>query len=125
MILLQSYKYVAFSPEVTKIKVCNALRIFVKRFEKQLLLYLEAVVQSEIEQIKEREKEKGKEEETEEAKGGIEKKVSDDGEDVSMEVIEKVSVEFYIKHLALLNEIFKETINRFLGYLHTLVTEYE
>jgi hypothetical protein len=32
MILLQSYKYVNFSPEVTKIKVCNALRMFSKRF---------------------------------------------------------------------------------------------
>lgn len=40
MILLQSYKYVSFSPEVTKIKVCNALRVFAKRFEKELLLYL-------------------------------------------------------------------------------------
>lgn len=32
MILLQSYKYMTFSPEVTKIKVSNSLRIFVKRF---------------------------------------------------------------------------------------------
>jgi hypothetical protein len=40
MILIQSYKYVSFSPEVTKIKVCNALRMFTKRFEKELLVYL-------------------------------------------------------------------------------------
>lgn len=52
MILLQSYKYVEFSPEVTKIKVCNALRLFVKRFERELLLYLNKVVDSEILSIK-------------------------------------------------------------------------
>lgn len=40
-------------------------------------------------------------------------------------VIEKVSVEFYVKHLAILNDIFKETVNRFMGYLETLITEYE
>lgn len=44
---------------------------------------------------------------------------------MSGEVVEKVSVEFYIKHLGLLNEIFRDTINRFLGYLNTLLTEYE
>ncbi len=46
MILLQSYKYVNFSPEVTKIKICNSLRIFAKRFEKELLSYLNQVVES-------------------------------------------------------------------------------
>jgi hypothetical protein len=48
MILLQSYQYVNFSPEVTKIKVCNALRLFAKRFEKELVSYLNVVVQQEI-----------------------------------------------------------------------------
>jgi hypothetical protein len=52
MILLQSYRYVNFSPEVTKIKVCNALRLFSKRFERELLVYLNEVVRSEIENIK-------------------------------------------------------------------------
>ena len=54
MILLQSYKYVDFSPEVTKIKVCNTLRLFAKRFERELLAYLNGVVNTEIEQRNER-----------------------------------------------------------------------
>jgi hypothetical protein len=41
---------------VTKIKVCNALRIFTKRFEKELLVYLNRVVTNEIEHIKEKDK---------------------------------------------------------------------
>lgn len=56
MILIQSYKYVSFSPEVTKIKVCNALRMFSKRFQKELLIYLNQVVTNEIENIKEKDK---------------------------------------------------------------------
>lgn len=56
MILLQSYKYLSFSPEVIKIKVCNALRVFTKRFEKELLVYLNKVVVNEIETIKEKTK---------------------------------------------------------------------
>lgn len=45
-------------------------------------------------------------------------------EEVSPDVVEKVTVEFYSKHLGVLNDIFRETTLRFLGYLHTLVTEY-
>jgi hypothetical protein len=44
MILLQSYQYITFTPEVIKIKVCNALRKFSKSFEKELLAYLNRVV---------------------------------------------------------------------------------
>lgn len=44
MILLQSYQYITFTPEVIKIKVCNALRKFSKSFEKELLSYLNKVV---------------------------------------------------------------------------------
>lgn len=44
MILLQSYQYITFTPEVIKIKVCNALRKFSKSFEKELLSYLNRIV---------------------------------------------------------------------------------
>jgi hypothetical protein len=44
---------------------------------------------------------------------------------VSVDVVEKITVEYYTKHLGVLNDIFRETIMRFLGYLETLVTEYE
>jgi hypothetical protein len=51
--------------------------------------------------------------------------VGEENEITSGDIVEKVSVEFYIKHLGLLNEIFRDTINRFLGYLNTLLSEYE
>ena len=68
-----------------------------------------------------------------EIKGGereekIEEQKKEEGqgeENVRAEVVEGVSVQFYIKHLNVLNQIFKETINRFLGYLLTLLTQYE
>ena len=44
MIILQSYRYISFLPEVTKIKTCNSIRMFCKRFEKELFLYLNQVV---------------------------------------------------------------------------------
>lgn len=44
MILLQSYQYITFTPEVIKIKICNALRKFSKSFEKELLGYLNKIV---------------------------------------------------------------------------------
>jgi hypothetical protein len=56
MILLQSYQFIAFTPEVIKIKVCNALRRFCKTFEKELLAYLSKVVREEIEARKDNEK---------------------------------------------------------------------
>jgi hypothetical protein len=34
MILIQSYHYVEFTADMTKIKITNALRVFAKRFEK-------------------------------------------------------------------------------------------
>ena len=83
MILLQSYRYVSFSPEVTKIKVSNALRMFSKRFEKELMAYLNKVVEDEIDNIREKkedEDEMKKEEEIEEEEGN------------SYEVVERVSV---------------------------------
>lgn len=40
-------------------------------------------------------------------------------------MVEKVSVEYYARHVGTLNDIFRETVNRFLGYLLTLLTEYE
>ena len=91
MILLQSYRYVAFSPEVTKIKVCNALRIFAKRFEKELLGYLDQVVMSEIEHIKEKEKEEGevKEGEDKEGEGVVAEKAEGEG----VKVVEKKNSE--------------------------------
>ena len=120
MILLQSYRYVDFSPDVTKIKISNALMMFVKRFQRELLIYLDRVVESQIMQIKEikggEREEKIEEQKKEEGQGE---------ENVRAEVVEGVSVQFYIKHLNVLNQIFKETINRFLGYLLTLLTEYE
>lgn len=48
MILLQSYQYIMFTPEVIKIKVCNALRKYAKTFERELLNYLNKVVRREI-----------------------------------------------------------------------------
>lgn len=39
-------------------------------------------------------------------------------------VVEKITVIFYMKHLLSFNEIMKDTLDRFLGYLHTLVTEF-
>lgn len=71
MILLQSYQYITFTPEVIKIKVCNALRKFCKSFEKELLAYLNRVVRKEIDARKENEKilvESEKEEEKEKEK---------------------------------------------------------
>lgn len=41
------------------------------------------------------------------------------------EYIDKVSVEFYTRHIKILNELFKESINRYMGYILTLVTQYE
>ena len=32
MILLQSYRYIEFPADLTRIKVCNSLRVFVKKF---------------------------------------------------------------------------------------------
>lgn len=52
MILLQSYQYISFTPEVIKIKVCGALRKFCKTFEKELLSYLSKVVRMEIDSRK-------------------------------------------------------------------------
>lgn len=49
----------------------------------------------------------------------------DSEEESSPEVVEKVTVEFYSKHLGVLNDIFRETIVRLLGYMETLVAEYE
>ena len=46
-------------------------------------------------------------------------------EEISPDVVEKVTVEYYTKHLGVLNDIFRETIMRFLGYLETLISEYE
>ena len=66
MILLQSYRYVDFSPDVTKIKISNALMMFVKRFERELLIYLDKVVETEIMQIKGEEREEKVEEEKKE-----------------------------------------------------------
>ena len=48
MILLQSYQYISFSPEVTKIKVCSALRAFSKRFERLLLQHLRKVIHEQL-----------------------------------------------------------------------------
>lgn len=45
-------------------------------------------------------------------------------EDISPDVVEKVTVEYYTKHLGVLNDIFRETIMRFLGYIETLISEY-
>jgi hypothetical protein len=56
MILLQSYQYISFAPEVIKMKVCNALRRFCKTFEKELLAYLNNVVRQEIIARKDNEK---------------------------------------------------------------------
>lgn len=56
MILLQSYQYISFAPEVIKIKVCNGLRKFSKSFEKALISYLNKMVRIEIDNKKENEK---------------------------------------------------------------------
>lgn len=114
MILLQSYKYLSFSPEVTKIKVSNSLRMFVKRFEKELLLYLSQVVADELQTIKVKDnnndnilEDKPQGEEPREQPPLIQKRGSEEEVEVSLDVVDKVSVEFYIKHLGVLNEIFK------------------
>jgi hypothetical protein len=44
MIFLQSYEYINFSADLTKIKVCNDLRVFVKKFEKELSVHLKAKI---------------------------------------------------------------------------------
>lgn len=111
MILLQSYKYLSFSPEVTKIKVSNSLRMFVKRFEKELLLYLSQVVKDELQTIKVKDnnnndnilEDKPQGEEPREQPPAIQKRGSEEEEEVSLDVVDKVSVEFYIKHLGVLN----------------------
>lgn len=127
MILLQSYQYITFTPEVIKIKVCNALRKFAKTFEKELLAYLARVVRREIEARKENEKllqeEAPPADKIEESKReDIPLPKRDSEEEASPDVVEKVTVEFYSKHLGVLNDIFRETIVRLLGYLETLIT---
>jgi hypothetical protein len=40
-------------------------------------------------------------------------------------VVDKITPIFYVKHLYCFNEIMKDTLERLLGYLHTLLTEYK
>ena len=135
MILLQSYQYISFSPEVTKIKVCNALRLFSKRFERQLFLHLNKVIKQQLIISKKNQKilteDEGQQGETEVVdevlgdRGVLEEGEGEEQGDICGDVVEKVSVEYYARHVSTLNDIFRETLTRFLGYLLTLITEYE
>ncbi len=40
MILLQSYEYVDFPVDVTKIKISNGLRVICKKFEKDFISHI-------------------------------------------------------------------------------------
>ena len=44
MILLQSYEYLDFPVEVTRIKLTNGLRVVAKRFEKELVKHIKMEV---------------------------------------------------------------------------------
>ena len=49
MILLQSYQYIDFPPDLTRIKICNSLRVFSKKFEKDLAVWLNNVFEQKVE----------------------------------------------------------------------------
>lgn len=50
MILLQSYRFINFPADLTRIKISNSIRVFSKRFDAELAACLNAVLELKTEQ---------------------------------------------------------------------------
>lgn len=48
MIVIQSYKYIDFPQDLTRIKISNSLRIFLKKFDQELVKCLRGIMQNKI-----------------------------------------------------------------------------
>ena len=110
MILLQSYRFVDFPGDLTRIKVSNSLRVFSKKFEQELVVCLSRIINHNV-----YEKSILLNSDLSEAPALPWAKHED--ESLSEELLERITISFYIKHLYIFNEIMKDTFDRFLGYL--------